>query len=346
VDGSVIPFAPLRIPLATIHSGADAEPPTHKVGTGNETLVAALEARLADHAAGLIATRPQAREALADTLRALAGDRGGLCLMPAWAPDTAALAVRDAGLEPCFTDVSEAGWALEPAAARAALRRAPGRVAAILAVAPFGAPPDAAAWDAVWDATGIPVALSVSGGWDGLRAARSPLVACLGAGSVGGAGGFIATADAALARRLRRGRRLGTLQAATALEALAAWPERRDQALRRAALLRAALAALGCACLPGFGDSWAGASCVTLLPAGRSAREVSPRLATRGIASWRYWAEGCHRAPGFAYAPRTGLLPIADLLAERTLALPFGAELRGEGIGRIAASLVEAMRVA
>jgi len=108
-------------------------------------LVQAFEARFAANfsvAPAALTTLSSGTAALNLALRAAQATPGTLCLMPAWTFAASAHVAREAGLAPFFTDVALDSWALTPDIARAALRRAPGRVGAVMPVAPFGAPID------------------------------------------------------------------------------------------------------------------------------------------------------------------------------------------------------------
>ena len=136
---------------------------------------------------------------------AAAAEPGGLCLMPSFTFVASAHAARAAGLMPCFVDVEPGSWALTPELARAALRRLGGRVAAVMPVAVFGAPPDPAAWDAFGAETGIPVVIDAAAAYDGARVGRGATVVSLHASKILGVGegGFVAAGDAALVQSVR-----------------------------------------------------------------------------------------------------------------------------------------------
>ena len=108
-----------------------------------------------------------ATAALTLALQAAAVEPGSECLLPSWTFVATAGAVRQAGLIPHFVDVQPGTWSPDPAAVQAlALRR---KVGAIVVVAPFGAPMDLASWDAVAEATGVPVLIDAAAGFDTLR---------------------------------------------------------------------------------------------------------------------------------------------------------------------------------
>lgn len=341
-------------------------------------LNAELEGRLAAHAGpGAHAVALASGTAgLVCALRACLEDRPaplrrGLCLLPAWTFAATAQAAVAAGLTPCFLDADEGSWALEPdAVADALLRRGrppggPAPVSAIVAVAPFGRPLDPAPWDALAARTGVPVVIDAAAAFDGLRVGRAPAVVSLHATKTVGAGegGFAVTADADLARRVRRQANFGFLgarvaevagtnaklseyHAAVALAALDAWPGRREALRGAAALLRARLAPLGCRFQEGWGERWASSSCVVRLPDGARAEEVALRLGLLGVGARAWWGGGCHTHPAFEACPRLpdgDRLPNTARLASATLGLPFFHDLGEAEADRVAGALRAAL---
>src|SRR5262249_11191979 len=125
-------------------------------------------------------------------------------ILPAWTFVATAHAVIQAGLKPWFVDVDPDTWMLDPAAVSALglkLRDA----CAVVPVAPFGALPDIEGSLAFPEATGLPVLLDAAAAFDTLPDARLPSVVSLHATKVLGLGegGFLASDDKRLARRLR-----------------------------------------------------------------------------------------------------------------------------------------------
>jgi dTDP-4-amino-4,6-dideoxygalactose transaminase len=281
---------------------------------------------------------------------------GGLCALPSWTYPATPAAVRMAGLMPWFLDVDEKTWALDPDRVRAALADAPAPVAAILVVAPFGCRCDVDAWDAVSDATGHPVVIDAANGFDGARVGRSPTMVSLHATKALGVGegGFLASRDGTLIRRVRglvnhgftgpgkvelRGvnAKMSEYAAAVGLAAFADWPETRDA---YAALQRAYAAALadipGLVMAPDFLDGWVTSTFNVVLPI--DAEPVIEALARSGIEARRWWMDGSHRQPAFADCPR-GDLPVTEFLAARVVGLPFFLDLDATDIQRVADEL-------
>ncbi len=295
----------------------------------------------------------------------------GLCLLPSWTFVATAHAAAAAGLVPCFLDPDEASWAITPEGVEQAVdgllsrRCAPfRRVSAVLVVAPFGRPIDVGSWDDFSARTGIPVVIDAAAAVDGLKVGRSPVVVslhatkCLGIGE----GGFVATRDGDLARRIKRAANFGFFgsrraevpaingklseyHAAVGLAALQAWPERRERFLAVARRLAAPLRRAGCIMLDGWGETWVSSTCVVRLPNGLSAADAMVGLGLRGIATRSWWGRGCHAHPAFADCPRwpeDSSLEITERLADTTLGLPFFVDLPDGAEDRIADALVAA----
>jgi dTDP-4-amino-4,6-dideoxygalactose transaminase len=334
-----------------------------------------LEARLAARFEASVVTVSTATDGLICALRAALEDkpeaqRRGLCLMPAWTFVATAHAAIAAGLTPCFLDVEEQSWSVTAEAVRDALlrllaQRPPGwpdlPVAAVIAVSPFGRPLDPAPWDDFTQRTGIPVVIDAAAGFDALTVARTPTVVSLHATKTvcAGEGGFVATTDGDLARRVKRtanfgffgariaevaglNAKLSEYHAAVALASLDAWELRRAEYMAAGQAMRAGLEPLGCRFLDGFAAEWVGSTCVLRLPPGRHAHDVAIALGLESIATRAWWGGGCQANPAFAQCPRipgADALPATLRLASATLGLPFFPDLGRADIARIVAAM-------
>src|SRR3569833_3113493 len=173
-------------------------------------LNALFERRLCERfglAEGSVVTCANGTAGLTLALQAAAGRYGGYCIMPAWTIAATAHAAIAAGHTPFQADGDGETGVLTPQIARRAMLAAPGRVAAVLPVAPFGLPVDLAAWDAFTAKTGVGVVLDAAAGFDALEPASTAAVVSLHATKVMGIGegGFvISTAPARLADIRRR----------------------------------------------------------------------------------------------------------------------------------------------
>ena len=288
---------------------------------------------------------------------AAAAEPGGLCLMPSFTFVASAHAARAAGLMPCFVDVEPGSWALTPELARAALRRLGGRVAAVMPVAVFGAPPDPAAWDAFGADTAIPVVIDAAAAYDGARVGRGATVVSLHASKILGVGegGFVAAGDAALVQSVRQrsnfgfhGRRtaevagmngkISEYACAVGLAAMDRWEATRSALARvRMAYLTALAGEPRVDFAPGFAQGWLTTVLNVRLPAG-SADRVIAGLTAHGVDARQWWDKGCHRQPAFADCPAVAL-PVTEALAGSVVGLPFHADLTPAEVATVAAAL-------
>jgi dTDP-4-amino-4,6-dideoxygalactose transaminase len=290
-------------------------------------------------------------------LVATARERGGYCIMPSYTFVASAHAVLAAGLIPLFIDVDPESWAATPDLVSSAVRGADGPVAAVMVVSPFGAPVDAAMWDAFTDGSGVPVVIDAAAGFDSAAAARSPVVVSLHATKVLGAGegGFVMSRDAALVGEIaarsnfgfRTGRqaeaigfngKLNEYCAAVGLASLDAWPRTRPPLIELMRRYRDILEGIGgVRTSPGFGDGWVGGTCNVRFDR-PVADEAVAMLGDAGIDSRQWWTKGCHRETAFAGYPHD-TLPVTDDLAERVLGLPFHDGLGEADFERVAKAL-------
>ncbi len=331
--------------------------------TNGGPLLGELEAGLAEHfrlPPGGVVCVANGTLALTLALAAREPARDSLCMMPSWTFVATAHAVVAAGLTPWLVDVDAQTWALTPALARRYLAAAPGEVGAILPVAPFGAPVDAAAWDAFALETGIPVAVDAAAGFDSARPGEAPVMVSLHATKALGVGegGLVASRDVALIEEVRRrasfgfdsdrtarvaaiNAKMSEYTAAVGLAGLAAWPRTLAAfAARRAAYARALPNIEGIRRAP----RTAGWISSTLMVRSEAvpADEIERVLTAHGIATRRWWGQGCHDHPAFADCPR-GPLPVTAALAASTIGLPLHLGLDGEDIARVASALGEAV---
>jgi len=318
-------------------------------------LVCALEDRFAARFGGAaVSTVSNGTQALILGLKAMGVEPGGLCAMPSWTFIASAHAAHQAGLVPWFLDVDAEDWMLRPATVRAALANAPGPVSAVMPVAAFGARPDLDGWTAFHEDAGLPVLIDAAAAFDTMGSARLPFALSLHATKLVGAGegGCLVSDDAALMERFRRltsfgfkgsrespfpasNAKLSEYAAAVAMAALDAWPAERTRWLRAARLLRIALSdRADVGFQPGWGLEWVSTTCVVRLP-DDAADRLEARLAETGIATRRWWGEGCHQSPAFAGCPH-GPLPTTERLARSTIGLPFAIDLEDADIDRIA----------
>lgn len=320
---------------------------------------ARLNARFTDGAQ--VVTAANATVAISLALKAMGLEPGARVAIPAWTFVATAHAVLWAGYEPWLVDVDPAAQMLDPLAMEQALAAAPGPVAAVVPVMAHGAPLDMDAWALFQARTGVKVLIDAAAAFDVLDRAPLPAVVSLHATKALGVGegGFLVSTDAALNDAVRRmtgfgfmGDRVATVAstnaklseyaAAVGLAALDGWPGVRERYMRVAQRLRLALM-----CHPeivfqrGWGLTWISSVCVVDLPAG-SAASVADALAERGVATRRWWGQGCHREPAFAECAR-GELTATEGLAHSSLGLPFYSTMSDAEVDHLAAVLSSAL---
>ncbi len=325
-------------------------------------LASELEARLADRlnieAAGVVSVA-NGTTGLVLALSAMAEGRTGVCLMPSWTFVATAHAVAAAGFTPCLTDVDLSTWSLTPAMALDALARLDRPVAAVMAVAPFGAPVDIGAWDRFTALTGVPVVIDAAAGHDALQAGSTPAVVSLHATKIlgGGEGGYVACTRPDLIRAIRQRSNFGfngsrnaeiraingkmsEYHAAVALASMDAYPVEIGRFSAVARAYRRHLAPRpDIQFQPGFGEGWCGSVLVARF-AGSEQDGIAARLKAAGIDSRQWWGDGVHRQSAFRDEARLPL-PNTELLARETLGLPFFSDMRAADVERVCALLAE-----
>jgi len=329
-------------------------------------LVTRLEQQLARRlgmTAGGVVTTANATAGLTAALLARRAPAGSFCLMPSWTFAATAHAARAAGLIPWFHDILRSTWALDAGAVRETLKLLAGRVGAVIAVSPFGAPLEIAPWRDLEEQTGIPVVVDAAAGFDSAVAGPIPQVVSLHATKILGAGegGFVATADPELRLRLVACCNFGFLatrsatlpalnakmseyHAAVALAALDAWRVTRAVHARIAGWYQQALAQCPAVSLqPGYGNGWATGTTSVILP--RPAEAVARHLRRGGIDTRAWWGRGCHVQPAFADCPR-GPLPVTEGLGITVLGLPHFPGMRERDVERVAEALTHNLRTA
>ncbi len=366
-----LPVAHPRLPPLSAIAGYIDEIDRNRNYSNYGPLNYRLEARLAGHfgvAPARVVTAANGTLALAAALMVTVPEPepGALCLMPAWTFVATAHAARLAGLTPYFADVAEGagpdGGMLTPEIAEAALRAAPGPVAAVMPVLPFGQPAALAPWDAFARHHRLAVVIDAAAGFDAVRPEGAPVMVSLHATKVLGIGegGVIIGPNATFSEELRRRLNFGFYQvrealvpalngklseyhAAVGLAALDLWPETR-RAFQLAALnYRRAFTSFAGGWLPeGYGDRWVSSTTVLRLDRPEAegldrpeAEGLGRALAAQGIDTRRWWGPGVHRQPAFTDCPRTSLA-VTNRLAETTLGLPCFPDLSAAAAVRVA----------
>lgn len=363
-SSSKIPIMRPRLPDAEALAPYLAEIDTNRWYSNFGPLERRFEAQLARHfdvGERQVVCVANGTQALSIALRSEARSPVGYCLMPSFTFAATPHAAVSAGLEPYFLDVDPDTWALEPTVLEAVVRDLDMPIAAVVPVAPFGAPIDLDAWDAFAAETGIPVVVDAAAGFDNARSAESPVILSLHATKVMGIGegGLVLCRDEDSVERVRAGRNFGFMGervamvpgmnaklseygAAVGLAALAEWPETRQDFLRVANFYQEALADLeGFRFSPGFISNSASSTCNIFLER-PIATEVMTAMAEDGIETRRWWSRGCHNEPVFAGCPKS-TLEVTEDLADKVVGLPFYRDLSIDQISQIRDSLKQAM---
>ncbi|RZJ98380.1 MAG: DegT/DnrJ/EryC1/StrS aminotransferase [Brevundimonas sp.] len=320
---------------------------------------ARLQARFTDGAQ--VVTAGNATLAIGLALKSMGLRPGARVAIPAWTFVATAHAVLWAGYRPWLIDVDAATSMLDPLATERALADAPGPVDAVIPVMAHGAPIDLDAWVLFQDRTGVRVLIDAAAAFDVLDRAPLPAVVSLHATKALGVGegGFFVSRDPVLNEAVRRmtgfgfmGDRVATIAstnaklseyaAAVGLAALDGWPGVRERYMRVAQRLRLALMGRPDAAFQsGWGLTWISSVCVVDLPAG-SAETLADTLAEAGVATRRWWGEGCHREPAFAECERAAV-PVTDALARSQLGLPFYSTMSDAEVDHLASALSQAL---
>lgn len=309
-----------------------------------------------------IATVANGTQALTLALMASRARQGTLCAVPSWTFVATLHAVATAGMIPWMVDVDPETWMIDPERLKAQLADAPGPVGAVIPVGAYGTIPDLKAWADFREQTGLPVIADCAAGFDACRRAEVPVMVSLHATKALGVGegGFVASVDKALIRRIHetttygfRGTResqfpatnakLSEYAAAVGLASLDAWPSTRLRYAAVARLLRVALTdAPQVRFQLGWGLDWVSSTCIVRLPDGGADR-IEASLKAEGIDTRRWWGRGCHTSPAFANLPRQPL-PVTAVLADSVLGLPYYADMSLDEVDRLASAVLAAVK--
>ena len=362
-------LAPIRVLVPDLPEADELLPYLRRIDerrwyTNGGPLVGDLESALAslvgaDREPPLCVTTSSGTAALELAIDALALPRGTRVLVPAYTFPATANAVIRSGHVPVLSDVCADHWTLTPELARAQIER--DDCGAVLPVAVFGCPMPVAQWDALSDASGVPVLIDAAAGLGTVGAGERVVVAYslhatkpLGIGE----GGVIATRDRALATQVRRainhgfesGRvmlpgsnaRLSEYAAAVGLAQIARWP---TLLARRCTIwqhYRDALARLPSLSVQhGFGNQ---PPAVLMVTTDRDAGAVAAALHADGIETRRWYYPPLHEHPAYAALPRasaggTDPLPNVDRLARHAIGLPFHTHLTDLEVDRVVDAL-------
>jgi dTDP-4-amino-4,6-dideoxygalactose transaminase len=363
------PIAPDRIPFQRPELPSPGAIVAHLADSAPcpRALAARIEQRL--DLCALCVPVASATAGLMAALRALCGEPAGrrrLVACPSYTAAATAGAIAWAGFEPLFVDVEPHGFGLDAESLDATLRARPGRVAGILACAPFGSAPAAAVragWREVAADHGVALLLDSAPGFgavdeDGraLGAQGDTEVFSFHATSTFavGEGGAVTTPDPEVAARIARivnfglepssqtstvagfNGRLSELHAAAALALFGEFDE--ILATRRRLAARIAVAAEGAGLTYQRGSAGSPWQVFQAYAPDPAARERVLVAAAAGQVDARTLHDPpLHRHPAFASCERAPSLAVTEALAERAISLPLANHLSDDEVERIAA---------
>jgi dTDP-4-amino-4,6-dideoxygalactose transaminase len=332
--------------------------------TNHGPLTQMFEARLAEHfraanaRAAHLATVASGTAGLILALRAVVGERRGICLLPSWTFAATACAVSAAGLTGHFVDVEPDSWLIDRRQLTELLAIAPTRYAVLLLVRPAGSGINADPWRQLAVDHGVALVVDAADCFDCVRPEPAPQVVSLHATKAFGIGegGFVLSSESEGIETVRRlgnfgfarnrmvdapgiNGKMSEYAAAVGLAALDAWPHIRARWRERADAYRRVLATYGLDLLFPTGSA-RGVAMVDL--GGPHAAAVAAELLGKGVETRRWWGEGCHRQPAFADWPRNPM-PVTESLAARVLGVPFHLDLTESQMNRIGQLLARSL---
>jgi dTDP-4-amino-4,6-dideoxygalactose transaminase len=302
---------------------------------------------------------------------------GAKVLVPAVTFPACPLAVRHAGYEAVLADVDAANWQLTPAIARKVAQNT--KIHAVMPVAVYGVPVDAAAWDKFSEETGIAVIIDAAAALEAQDIPRKGLVAhslhATKPFSIG-EGGVLIGRDPALMTEARRIANFGTenritlqdgsnakmseFQAAVALAQLDRWQDAKQKRRAMLARYRQAVDATGCGFTFQQGLDRAIASVVMLKSPKPCAMEAIAFINTRGVFAHRVYLPPLYQHPHFAGltvagvdgrllpgsvspADKSALMANSEELLRTLFGLPFHTLLAESDIAYAMRTLADAM---
>lgn len=285
--------------------------------------------------------------------------KGCYVMVPGWTFIATAMAVRMAGLKPWFVDIDPISWALSPTRAQELLKWAPGPLAAILPVAPFGAQLPLDAWSDFAKNTGIPVVIDAATGFDALEVTDIPAVISLHATkALGiGEGGIVFCRDPNLIARIQKitnfgleanrlsscfgiNAKLNEYSCAVGLAALDSWAETKRTLKALSQEYNTLLGNLF-KFQPDF-SKFAVNNCI-IYHDRISIRLLAEWLNLNGIETIRWWPAPCPDHPAFAESEQTDITN-ARRISEQSIGLPLYASLNIDDIRYIADIVIKGMQ--
>ncbi len=336
-------------------------------GPCSRMLSARIEERLGQRAHCVLTS--SATTGLMAALRAVCGEpkpRRRLIACPSYTFTATAGAIAWAGFEPLFVDIEPDGYGLDPESLEAALKARRGRVAGILACAPFGTAPDGRlrdAWRDIAARDGAPLLIDSAPGFGALDEDAMAL------GTQGdtevfsfhatkpfaiGEGGAVTTPDPQIAARIGRilnfgiepstrasvepgfNGKLSELHAAAGLAMFDEYDDvlaaRRDLAAR---VMHAAEPSGLRYQRNAVGSTWQYFQALTPDPETRE--RILAAAAAGSVDARTLHDPPLHRHPAFKHADRGASLVATDAIAARSISLPLANRLDDDEVARIGA---------
>ncbi|WP_010297618.1 aminotransferase class I/II-fold pyridoxal phosphate-dependent enzyme [Candidatus Odyssella thessalonicensis] len=280
--------------------------------------------------------------ALTQMLKTVVTNKKKYCVMPSWTFVATPAAAVTAGLIPYFVDVDINTWSLLPEGLPSQLNK--DEIAAIIVVAPFGAPLDLSQWEGFCQETGIPVIIDAAASFDAFTQVQTslPFMVSLHATKVFGIGEgaviIAGTSEEAKNNRLwgtfgfdtnRQSlipginSKLSEYAAAMGLAAFEEWQEKRNSWQFITDIFVRKVTEINDIKLPPFfDDKWVSSYGIIELPTYAQTSIIAEHLKSKRIQTLAWWDEGCHKQPAYLNYPKSNLSN-TDYLANHTVGLPF-----------------------
>jgi dTDP-4-amino-4,6-dideoxygalactose transaminase len=287
-------------------------------------------------------------------------------LIPAFTFIATATAVTRVGLTPLFADMDAESWLLTPAIARAALKKY--SFQAVMPVTTLGCPQDTQAWDQFSEETGIPVIIDAAGAFDNQTTVgkRSQVVLSFHATKTMGVGegGGVISSDAKFIHNLRTlsnfgvdpkgtghvvyqagtNAKLSEYHAAVGLAALERWPQQKQLRMHLLRYYQKKLQAFKNQIVfqAGSHDLVHSIFSVRLLTK-TDITPVAEYLASKGIATRRWYYPPIHQQPFYRNAESAGPLETTAAITKQLIGLPFHTRLTEAEIDYIVEQIAETL---
>lgn len=284
------------------------------------------------------------------------------CLMPSWTFSATPAAALLAGLTPYFLDVDKDTQRLTPEIVKQSMLKhniSPESVAAVVTVAPFGAPISREQWDIFTCEMNIPVMIDAAAAFDTIlqmpemSVGTTPMMVSLHATKIFGIGegGMLLSTNEELIKRLKAmsnfgfdtsrlssfagmNAKMSEYQAAIGLGVLDAWREIRVKRLQLTEMYLRLCQKLELQSW--LSTDWLSSTCNVLIPN----RAVAARdyLIDHNIESRIWWNSGCHSYPAYQTCPRVDDLVHTHYFSKAMVGLPCSLdtnELQIELVGEV-----------